>query len=287
MQISDHVHSLKIPFLLPMGPGRSLERFTYIYLVVGDRVWLIDAGVRDSVGIVSAYLSKLRRGVEAIAGVFLTHAHPDHIGGLCSIVDACCCRVLVHPSDAAWVDDVARQFADRPVPGFELIVEGSVSVDANLSDNEVFELDSDNTLRIIHTPGHSDGHVALYHEQDGVLFAGDAVPMAGAMPIYDDVVATLQSIQRLQGLPGVKTLLSSWDDPREGGDVERILAEAETYLKRVHGFVQKHYESGAGVEACAIAVYQELGLPSLPLSPVLLRAIQSHYLLVASGQALP
>ena len=286
MQISEHVHLLKIPFLIPMGPGKSLERFTYIYLIVGDRVWLIDAGVRDSVNHVLAYLAKLQQEPETIAEVLLTHAHPDHMGGLCGVVDASHCRVRVHEWDAAWVDDVARQYADRPVPGFELIVEGSVSVDAYLQDGERLELDSDNTLHVIHTPGHSSGHVAYFHEQDGVLFAGDAIPLPGAMPIYDDVVATLQSVQQLGALAGVKVLLSSWDAPREGTEVMPVFAAGEAYIQRIHDTVKKNLDLGTSVEACAVSVYQHLGLPPVPLSPVLLRAIQSHYALAQSGQEL-
>ena len=287
MQISEHVHVLKIPFLITMGPGKSLERFTYVYLIVGEeRVWLIDAGIRDSVNIVMSYLAALHRTPESVTDVLLTHAHPDHLGGLCGLVDATRCCVRVHEHDAAWVDNVARQYAERPVPGFESLVEGSVSVDTYLTDGERLELDSGNVLRVIHTPGHSRGHVALFHEQDGILFAGDAIPLPGAIPIYDDAVATLQSVQRLCSVDGVKILLSSWDVPREGEDIGRMMAEGETYIRLIHETVRKHMDDGMSLDVCAVVVYQHLGLPLVPLPPVLLRAIQSHYTLAKMGHDL-
>ena len=57
---------------------------------------------------------------------------------------------------------------------------------------------------MIHTPGHARGHIALYYEADRILFSGDAVPLPGAAPIYDDVPASLRSLEALKEVQGVR-----------------------------------------------------------------------------------
>lgn len=87
---------------------------------------------------------------------------------------------------------------------------------------------------MFHTPGHSKGSISLLLHEDKALFTGDAVPLAGDMPIYDDVLASVRSIKKLKGIGGIKVLLASWDDPCEGDRVYQLLDEALSYLQRIH-----------------------------------------------------
>jgi glyoxylase-like metal-dependent hydrolase (beta-lactamase superfamily II) len=48
-----------------------------------------------------------------------------------------------------------------------------VDVDHELVDGEVLPVGGG--LRVVHTPGHSPGHVSLLHEPSGVLITGDAI----------------------------------------------------------------------------------------------------------------
>ena len=45
MQISNHVHALKIPFQIPVAEDNFLDRFVYVYIILGDRICLVDSGV--------------------------------------------------------------------------------------------------------------------------------------------------------------------------------------------------------------------------------------------------
>ena len=51
---------------------------------------------------------------------------------------------------------------------------------------------------------------------NGALFSGDAIPVAGDLPVYDDAALSVKSVKRLRGIAGIRVLLSSWDDPCRG-----------------------------------------------------------------------
>jgi hypothetical protein len=53
---------------------------------------------------------------------------------------------------------------------------------------------------------------------EGALFSGDAIPVAGDLPVYDDAVSSVRSLHRLRGIAGIRILLSACDDPREKVD---------------------------------------------------------------------
>lgn len=48
MQITEHIHALRVPFQVPVSPEMKVDRFVYAYLVYGARVCLIDTGVAGS-----------------------------------------------------------------------------------------------------------------------------------------------------------------------------------------------------------------------------------------------
>jgi glyoxylase-like metal-dependent hydrolase (beta-lactamase superfamily II) len=77
-----------------------------------------------------------------------------------------------------------------------------VKVDEWLTDQQLLPLAGG--LRVVHTPGHSAGHVALLLEQEGVLIAGDlCANMAGLAysTVYEDLPQGRQSILQAAALP--------------------------------------------------------------------------------------
>ena len=85
MQITEHIHALKIPFKVPVSQKVSLDRFAYVYLVFGDKIHLIDSGVAGAAKAILAYIKEHGKEPEDIASLILTHSHPDHIGAAKSI----------------------------------------------------------------------------------------------------------------------------------------------------------------------------------------------------------
>ena len=67
MQITDHIHALRISFKVPITPELSLDRFVYVYLIFGKNIYLIDSGVAGSSNIIFAYIQEQGRKPEEIS----------------------------------------------------------------------------------------------------------------------------------------------------------------------------------------------------------------------------
>jgi hydroxyacylglutathione hydrolase len=133
-------------------------------------------------------------------------------------------------------------------------------------------------LRVVHTPGHAKGHIALLYDADKALFCGDCIPLRGEMPIYEDAIASVKSIKRLRDIKGLELLLSSWDVPRHGRRIYEMMDEALAYIQDIHRAVrQAKAEMGAAdVPVIAGQVYRELGLPETALNPPFFKTVEAH-----------
>ncbi|MDY6780315.1 MAG: MBL fold metallo-hydrolase [Halobacteria archaeon] len=108
-----------------------------VYLVLGERNVLVDAGSMDGV------VDEIREYTDSVDAVVLTHRHGDHVGELDSVVEAFDADVLSH-------------------------VRGDVTLD----DGDTVTI-GDEEFDVVHTPGHSDDHLSFVSEN--VLFSGDVV----------------------------------------------------------------------------------------------------------------
>ncbi len=276
MQITRNIHALKIPFQIPVGPGKTVDRFVYVYLIYTDRIWMIDTGIAAAETIITDYIKKSGKAVTDIAGIILTHAHPDHIGSAKPLQEASGCFIAAHPAERHWIEDVNLQAKERPVPGFHTLVRGSVKVDRTIKDGDVIEMGQGVRLEVIETPGHSNGSISLLLRDQGVLFSGDVVPVPGEMPVYEDAAASAASIQKLKAVSGIRFLLSSWADPKEGNAYDMLDAGAR-YLDRIHAAVRKASAPASGdpAEFC-MPILKELGLPAVMANPLVARSFRSN-----------
>lgn len=162
MQINKHVHAIKIPFTITTPWGVMIERFVYVYLIYGTNgVCLIDTGVANSEETIFDYLRSTDRKVSDISLIIQTHSHPDHIGASRTIKGETGCTVAAHAAEKAWIENVQLQAKERPVPGFDSLVAGSLVVNRVLEDGEVFDLGCGLKLHVFHTPGHSKGSISI------------------------------------------------------------------------------------------------------------------------------
>ncbi len=278
MQIDKHVHALKIPFTITTPRG-FLDRFVYVYLIYGTNgVHLIDTGVASSEQTIFNYLRATDRKVSDISLIIQTHAHPDHIGASRTIKGETGCAVAVHPAERAWIENVQLQAKERPVPGFDTLVAGSLVVNRLLEDGEVFDLGCGLKLQVFHTPGHSKGSISILLLGYMSLFSGDAVPVPGEMPIYEDVAVSVASIKKLQAVKDLRYLLSSWDDPRKGDEAYERMDEGLAYIQRVHDAVRKCSAGDAKSDLPKLTplVLTELGLPPELANPLVARTFAAH-----------
>jgi glyoxylase-like metal-dependent hydrolase (beta-lactamase superfamily II) len=279
MQIEKSFVALRIPFALPVAPDRSLERFVYAYLVHGERVLLVDTGVRGAAELFERALQAQGRSLSDVGAVVFTHAHPDHIGGAQTIVQRAACRTFAHPDAVDWIEDTVRQARERPVPGFDAIVEGPVSIDEKIEHGRRLDVDGAPALEVVATPGHARGHIALYAPAEGVLITGDAVPQLGAMPIYEDLAASVASLRALEPFASrAEWLLSSWDDPCPKRDIRERLAAGYAALQSVHDAVRAELACGEANEPLPLTarVVARLGLPPFAKNPLTASTIMAH-----------
>jgi glyoxylase-like metal-dependent hydrolase (beta-lactamase superfamily II) len=279
MQITPSIHALKHQFQIMAAPGIVLDRFVYSYIISGETITLIDTGVAGCERTIFDTIRSAGRDPAEIALIVLTHSHPDHIGAAKAIRDATGCSIAAHPAEREWIEDVDLQNRERPVPGFATLVGGPVQLDHELVGGDGIEPDDTRTvdLQVFHTPGHSPGSISLWMQSEGALFSGDAIPVAGDLPVYDDAVASARSLQRLRGITGIRILLSAWDEPREKGDAYRQIDGGAEYLQRIHTSIRSDAGAGgADLMELSRKTATALGLPPQAVNPLLARTFAAN-----------
>lgn len=236
MQITPAIHALRHPFKIPVAPGIGIDRFVYSFILAGETITLIDTGVAGCENSIFDNIRSIGRDPDEISLIILTHSHPDHIGAVKAIKEATGCSVTAHPAERAWIEDVDLQNRERPVPGFSSLVGGSVMLDHVLEDGMVIDPDGSEAceIQVFHSPGHSAGSVSLLVQGERALFCGDAVPVYGDLPVYDDARQSVRSVDRLRAIRGIHHLLSAWDEPRAGEDAYHQMDRGLEYLQKIH-----------------------------------------------------
>jgi glyoxylase-like metal-dependent hydrolase (beta-lactamase superfamily II) len=279
MKLTETIHALKHPFQLALGEGQYADRFVYSYLLIGDRICLIDTGVFSTSLLLQGYLKEIGRSPNEISLVLLTHAHPDHIGGCLAIHKASSALFCAHPADKGWIEDVERQYRERPILNFFELVEGSVVINRELGDGDTISWDKGKTIRVLETPGHSPGSISFYDEVEEALFTGDAVPAAGTLPIYVDPQASIESIRELQKISPVKYLLSSWHEPISENQIQPIMEAGIRYIQKIDEIMVDLSETmpaGTSGEELSLRALERLGIKTSKVLPMVRTTFESH-----------
>ncbi len=104
-----------------------------------------------------------------LEAVVLTHAHLDHMEGVADLMERIPAPIWLHAADRPLYDSVTQQAA---MFGYDVRV--PPPPDRELVGGQDFRL-GDCVFEVRHTPGHSPGHVILYHEASASAFVGDVV----------------------------------------------------------------------------------------------------------------
>jgi hydroxyacylglutathione hydrolase len=105
-----------------------------------------------------------------VEAILLTHAHFDHIAGVTEVRRAKACPVYVHPLEADWLTDAAKNGSARWSEVTAPITTEPAEYD--LAHRQRLSLIGIE-LEVLHTPGHSPGSVSFLYQ--GQLFAGDVL----------------------------------------------------------------------------------------------------------------
>lgn len=183
--------SFNIPIPFPIGPVHS-------YLIRGDSITLIDSGPKTEKAWKALIYQLNANGyrLKDIDQIILTHHHVDHIGLLSLMKEHHPnIKILAHPLTIPVVEK-DPDYLQRKVQYFEELylrnglspsqVESikrfyhdleeyadPVNVDQELNDG--MKIPGNDHWQVIHSPGHSQGHITLYNSNQEILIAGDHI----------------------------------------------------------------------------------------------------------------
>ena len=210
-EITPHVHSLDVQldwFPQPYPPN--------VFLVVdGEEGALIDAGFSDDQSIDSR-LEALRgfAGLK-LRYIVITHHHFDHSSGAHRLREETGARIVMHRDEAPLLQRAAEEELPSDVdapPDRQEFREQTLRFRRDGAKGAPDELVSDNdtlrvgglTLRMVHTPGHTAGHLSPFLEEGRVVFAGDNVLGLGTTvvppPPHGDMTQYIDSLAKMQAL---------------------------------------------------------------------------------------
>ena len=257
VQVAPAIHRVSVP--LPFPP-----REVAAWVIEGDDGHtLVDTGIDTAEA-----RETLRRGADALgvtpaslAWVVITHVHIDHYGLAGPVRSWGRARVALHERE----EELARRFVDRwpedrvevgrdllaagaPAETVPLLLAASDRIHVRYRDfrpdvllrGKGGPLPGGGGWEWMLTPGHSPGHVVVFHPERRVLIAGDHVlprisPNIGAdLYAADPLSDYLASLRALRDLP-VDLVLPSHGEPFTdlAGRIDAITAHHEERFARV------------------------------------------------------
>jgi len=151
--------------------------FHLLYDASRHEAVLIDTGLVGEMPRLTGILRELGLGWPDIKAILLTHGHLDHTGNLARLKELTGAPVLAHPLEQAHIDGTFPYTGPSRLCGFmeavgrRLFRYRTASIDQPLVPDA--ELPYWSGLRVVHLPGHTEGHCGFYSERFNLLFSGD------------------------------------------------------------------------------------------------------------------
>ena len=178
---------------------------THCYLLIGsERALLIDTGL----GVCNIY-EQVRRLTDKPVTAVATHIHWDHIGGHKYFPE-----FYAHEAELDWLigkfplplQAVKNMVADRCELPEDFCINGYAIFQGKpgrlLDEGDTIDLGG-RTIQVLHTPGHSPGHLCFWEDEKGYLYSGDLVYEGTLFANYPstDPQSYMTSLEKIAVLP--------------------------------------------------------------------------------------
>ncbi|QQE81156.1 MBL fold metallo-hydrolase [Alicyclobacillus sp. SO9] len=136
-----------------------------------DEAVLVDTGFPGMLSDIKTEMDQAGVPFDRLRKIILTHQDYDHIGGLPDIINALdhTVEVCAHKDDAPYIEGERLLIKHDPSRG----TPPQAKVNTLLQDGELLSLLGG--LQVIFSPGHTPGHISLYHPESKTLITGDAI----------------------------------------------------------------------------------------------------------------
>lgn len=159
-------------------------------------IWCSTTGrgaVVDPGGDLPVLLKRIAEQQVAVEQVLLTHGHMDHAGAARALADRLQVPIIgPHADEAFWLDMLPQQaqmMGFTPVP--------PLHPDRWLNEGDTVVV-GEQTLEVLHCPGHTPGHIVFFHRRSNTAWVGDVL-FAGSIGRTDfprgDYNTLVQSIR--------------------------------------------------------------------------------------------
>jgi len=231
-EIIPHIHSIDglehpfpgvriVPYLVEEGP---------------NDLTLIDTCFIAELPKLNAYINNLGYSMKDIKRIVITHLHVDHTQAVKDIKKRSGGRAKIysHWADAGYLahdppyqGPPSHQTIQHMLQRYGLTTEdvvkkfGSLEREAIIVDEQLKDGDLVESLQVIHTPGHTPGHISLYSKKHGIIFGADFLfkSVLGVDGLFipsqvaiDPVTAAI-SARRISQIKFDKLLLAHQDSP--------------------------------------------------------------------------
>ena len=139
---------------------------TNCYIVINDETkecFIIDPGASGK-----QIAEKLRQDNLIPVAVLLTHGHFDHAASAKTLAKEFDIKIYAHEEEADTLRDPQKNVS------WMIQLKESYDADVFLKDNQVINL-AGFEIKVLHTPGHTEGGCCYYIAEEAVVFTGDTL----------------------------------------------------------------------------------------------------------------
>lgn len=208
----------------------------------GTKWFLVDAGLGQCAGRIKKAAREHFGEYGKISGILLTHGHFDHVGALTDLANEWDVPVYAHPLERPYLTGRSSYPPPDPTVGG-----GALAFMAGMYPKEPVNLGervqafpSDGTIpglpgwQVLHTPGHTAGHVSFFRGSDRTLIVGDAFVTIK----QESLLAVLRQKKEIHGPPAYFT--SDWQAAQRS--VEKLASLNPAVAACGHGMPMEGHE---------------------------------------------